>query len=80
MLAGGLRRGHGAEGAGDELRGQGVEHVGLLQLQCLQLGLDLLEGDAVQAVVVMADGDKRLPELSVGVKHTHTHTHTHTPL
>lgn len=52
-----------AEGSRDELWGQRVENVGLLELQCLQLGLDLLEGDAVQAGVLVADGDEVLPKL-----------------
>lgn len=37
----------GPEGAGDELRGQWVQDVGLLELQGLQLSLDLLKGDAM---------------------------------
>ena len=53
------------EGAGDELWGQWVKDVGLLQLQGLQLRLDLLEGDTVQTRVFMADGDEMLPEFSV---------------
>lgn len=52
-----------AQGSWDELRRQGVEDVGLLELQRLQLGLDLLKGDAVQAGVLVADGDEVLPEL-----------------
>jgi hypothetical protein len=55
----------GPQGAGDELGRQRVEHVGLLELKGLQLGLDLLKGDAVQAGVLVADGDELLPELSV---------------
>ncbi len=45
----GLRRGvvQGPEGARDELRGQWVEDVGLLELQGLQLSFDLLKGDAM---------------------------------
>lgn len=61
-----LRRGvmavQGPEGAGNELRRQGVQDVRLLELQSLQLGLDLLEGDAMEAGVFMADGYKVLPE------------------
>lgn len=53
----------GAQGSRDKLRRQRVEHVGLLEFQRLQLGLDLLEGDAVQAGVLVADGDEVLPEL-----------------
>ena len=52
-----------SEGPGDELGGQRVEHIGLLELQGLQLGLDLLVGDAMQAGVLVADGDEVLPEL-----------------
>lgn len=54
----------GSQGSRDELRGQWVQHVGLLQLQSLQLGLDLLESDSVQTAVIMADGDEPFPELS----------------
>lgn len=54
----------GSQGSGDELGSKRVQHVGLLQLQSLQLGLDLLECDAMQTAVVMADGDERFPELS----------------
>ena len=43
------------EGPGDELGGQRVEHIGLLELQGLQLGLYLLVGDAVKAGVLVAD-------------------------
>ena len=52
-----------AESPGDELGGQRVEHERLLELQGLQLGFDLLKGDAVQAGVLVADGDEVLPEL-----------------
>lgn len=38
---------HGSEGTGDELWGQRIQNIGLLQLQSLQLSLDLLKGDAV---------------------------------
>lgn len=38
---------HGPEGARNELWRQGVQDVRLLELQSLQLGLDLLEGDAM---------------------------------
>lgn len=54
----------GSQGSGDELRSQWIQHIGLLQLQSLQLGLDLLECDSMQTVVIMADGDERFPELS----------------
>lgn len=54
-----------AQGTGDELWGQRVEHIGLFQLQGLQLDLNLFKGDAVETVVLMADGDEGLPELSV---------------
>lgn len=37
----------GPEGTRDELRGQRVQDVGLLELQGLQLSLDLLKGDAM---------------------------------
>lgn len=37
----------GPESTGYELWGQWVQHVGLLELQGLQLGLDLLKGDAM---------------------------------
>lgn len=54
-LGGGLVSLKGPEGPRDELRGQRVEDVRLLELQGLQLSLDLLEGDAVQAGVLVAD-------------------------
>ena len=54
----------GSQGSGDELRGQRVQDVGFLQLQGFQLSLDLLKGDAVQARIFVADGDKVLPEFS----------------
>lgn len=54
----------GSEGSGDELRSQWVQHIGLLQLQSLQLGLDLLECDSMQTAVIMADGDECFPEFS----------------
>lgn len=54
-----------AQGTRDELWGQRVEHIGLFQLQGLQLDLNLFKGDAVETVVLMADGDEGLPELSV---------------
>lgn len=54
----------GSQGSGDELGSQWVQHIGLLQLQSLQLGLDLLERDSMQTAFIMADGDKRFPELS----------------
>lgn len=64
MLAGtlGMLR---AQGTRDELWGQRVEHIGLFQLQGLQLDLNLFKGDAVETVVLMTDGDEGLPELSV---------------
>lgn len=37
----------GSEGTGDELWGQWVQDIGLLELQGLQLSLDLLKGDAM---------------------------------
>lgn len=37
----------GPEGSGDELRGQWVKDIGLLELQGLQLSLNLLKGDSV---------------------------------
>lgn len=52
----------GPEGTGNELWRQRVQHVGLLEFQSLQLSLDLLKGDAVEAGVFMADGDKVLPK------------------
>lgn len=52
------------EGTRDELWGQWVEDVGLFELQGLQLRFDLLKGDAMQARVFMADGDKVFPEFS----------------
>lgn len=54
-LGGGLVSLKGPEGPRDELRGQRVEDVRLLELQGLQLSLDLLEGDALQAGVLVAD-------------------------
>lgn len=54
-----------AQGAGDELRGQWVEHIGLLQLQGLQLDLNLFKSDAVETVVLMTYGNEGLPKLSV---------------
>lgn len=54
-----------SQGSGDELGSQWVQHVGLLQLESLQLGLDLLKCDSVQTAVIMTDGDERFPELSV---------------
>lgn len=54
----------GSQGSGDELGSQWVQHVGLLQLQSLQLGLDLLECDSMQTAVVVTDGDECFPELS----------------
>lgn len=54
-----------AQGTRDELWGQRVEHIGLFQLQGLQLDLNLFKGDAVETVVLMTDGDEGLPELSV---------------
>lgn len=54
-----------SQGSGDELRSQWVKHVGLLQLQSLQLGFDLLKRDSMQTAVIMADGDERFPEFSV---------------
>ena len=38
---------HGSEGTWDELRGQWVEDISLLELQGLELSLDLLKGNAV---------------------------------
>lgn len=52
------------EGTGDELWGQWVQDISFLQLQGLQLCLDLLKGDAMQACIFMADGDKALPKFS----------------
>lgn len=54
-----------AQGTGDELWGQWVEHVGLFQLQGLQLDFNLFKGDAMETVVLMTGGDEGLPELSV---------------
>lgn len=54
-----------AQGSRDELWGQRVEHVGLFQLQGLQLDFNLFKGDAVETVVLMTDGDEGLPELPV---------------
>lgn len=55
----------GSEGTRDELRSQGVQDVRLFQLQGLQLSLDLLKGDAVEAGVFMANVNEVFPEFPV---------------
>lgn len=52
----------GPEGPRNEFWCQRVQDISLLELQSLQLSLDLLEGDSMQASVFMADGNEVLPK------------------
>lgn len=58
----------GSEGTRDELWSQGVQDVRLFELQGLQLSLDLLKGDAMQARVFMANANEVFPEFSAKSK------------